>query len=120
MIRKSGSEDDRRLDRHVVPGGDPEGHDEREAEVDERHEDAREREDQQGEVHLLHERPFASTHPAVSVNTAAVNVHGTRFEHREHRIGEAGGREIGELPEDQREDDHRQERLQHGPRDADQ
>ena len=55
----------------------------------------------------------------MSVKTAAKNVHGDEAEHREHRIRQHPWEELRELPEEEREHDHRQERLQHRPGDAD-
>ena len=107
----------RRRTTHVIPRPTANENDE----VDERDEDAGERQDQQREVHLLHEHPVRRGRSCdVSVKIAARKVHGDEVEHREDRIREALRRQVGELPEDEREDDHRQERLQHRPRDADQ
>ena len=54
------------------------------------------------------------------VNTAAMNVHGTRFSIANTGYGSPWDGKLCELPEDEREHDHRQERLQHRPRDPDQ
>ena len=43
---------------------------------------------------------FERTQAAVSVKTAARNVHGDEVQHREDRIRQALRREVGELPED--------------------
>ena len=107
--------------RDAVDGHQPEQHDEGDAEVDQPREHGRDGDDEAREVDLGEQVGVAHEAQSRSVTGAGEEVPGQQAAEAEDRVRarrRAGLLIPQRLVEDDREDDHREERLQHGPGDA--
>ena len=112
-----------RIDRRAGPDLEPHHHAEQhhrcEEEVHDRHGDPGEREKNAGEVDLRDESTIGNEAGAGERHRRREVRPREKRRIREDRIRNALGREVGESPEDECKDDHRQERLQDRPQHAD-